>query len=47
MAAYGFTEKYDNGLDSSRLGFAPLVMERYSWGPHGVMVSIIVWPNTV
>ena len=45
--AYGFTEKYDKGLDSSRLGFAPLTMEIYSWGPVGVMVSIIVWPDTV
>jgi hypothetical protein len=41
-AAYGFTEKYDKGLDSSRLGLTPLSMERYSLGPLSVMVSIIV-----
>jgi hypothetical protein len=29
-AAYGFTEKYDKELGSSRLGFAPPTMERYS-----------------
>ena len=29
-AAYGFTEKYDKELGSSRLGFAPPSMERYS-----------------
>ena len=35
-AAYGFTRKYDKGLDNSRLGFAPPAMERYSQGPLGV-----------
>ena len=29
-AAYGFMEKCVKGLDSSRLGFAPPTMERYS-----------------
>jgi hypothetical protein len=46
MAAYGFMEKYDKELDSSRLGFDPPSMERYSYGPLGVMVSITVWPDT-
>jgi hypothetical protein len=40
--AYGFMGKYDKGLDSSRLGFTPLTMERYSLGPLGVTVSTIV-----
>jgi hypothetical protein len=30
-AAYEFMEKYVKGLDSSRLGFTPPTMERYSW----------------
>jgi hypothetical protein len=47
MAAYGFTEKYDKELDSSKLGFAPPTMERYSSGSLGVMVSIIIQPDTV
>jgi hypothetical protein len=42
---YGFMEKYGNELDSSRLGFAPLTLERYSLGSLGVMVSIILWPD--
>jgi hypothetical protein len=46
-AAYGFMEKYDKELDSSRFGFDPPAMERYSLGPLGVMVSIIVWPDTL
>jgi hypothetical protein len=46
-AAYRFMEKYDKGLDSSGLGFAPPTMERYSLGPLGVTVSIIVWPATM
>ena len=29
-AAYGFMEKCVKGLDGSRLGFAPPMMERYS-----------------
>jgi hypothetical protein len=28
------------------MGFAPPAMERYSQGPLGVTVSIIVWPDT-
>jgi hypothetical protein len=40
-------EKYVKGLDSSRLGFTPPMMERYSLGPLGVTVSIIVWPDTM
>ena len=46
-AAYKFIEKYDKELDSSRLGFASPTMERYSLGPLGFMVSIIVWPDTL
>src|ERR1041385_8599785 len=46
-AACGFTEKYDKKLGSSRLGFAPPSLERYSLGPLGVTVSTIVWPDTV
>jgi hypothetical protein len=43
---YRFIRKFDKGLDSSRVRFAPLTMKRYSWGPLGVTASIIVWPDT-
>ena len=31
----------------SRLEFAPPVMERYTLGPLGIMVSSIAWPGIV
>ena len=45
MTAYRFTGKYDKGLDSSRVEFAPSMMERYFLGPLDVMASIVVWPD--
>ena len=41
-----FNGKFDKGLDSLRVEFAPPTMERYSYGPLGVTASIIVWPDT-
>ena len=43
---YGFVRMFDNGLDSSRLGFAPPSMGRYSYGPLSVTESNIIWPDT-
>jgi len=40
-AAYGFMGKYDKGLDSSRLGFAPPTMERYLWA-----LSVLRYPSS-
>ena len=40
-AAYGFTEKYDKELGSSRLGFAPPSMERYSRA-----LSVLWYPSS-
>ena len=37
---YGYTGNVCLGIDSSRLGFAPLTIERYSLGPLGVTVSL-------
>ena len=39
---YRFNGKFDNGLDSSWVGFAPLTMEGYSVGSLGV-TAFIVW----
>ena len=39
--AYGFTEKYDKKWDSSRLGFAPPMMERYSRA-----LSVLWYPSS-
>ena len=38
-AAYGFTEKNDKERGSSRLGFAPPIMERYLWA-----LSVLWYP---
>ena len=40
-AAYGFMEKCVKGLDSSRLGFAPPTMERYSRA-----LSVLRYPSS-
>jgi len=40
-AAYGFMGKYDKGLDSSRLGFTPPTMERYSRA-----LSVLRYPSS-
>ena len=40
-APYEFMGKYDKGLDSSRLGFAPLTMERYLWA-----LSVLRYPSS-
>lgn len=37
---YGYTGNVCLGIDSSRLGFAPLTIKRYSLGPLGVTVSL-------
>ena len=39
--AYGFTKKYDKKRDSSRLGFAPSTMERYSRA-----LSVLRYPSS-
>lgn len=43
---YELIGKFDKRLDSSRVGFAPPAMERYSYGPLNVTTSIIVWLDT-
>jgi hypothetical protein len=40
-AAYGFMEKCAKGLDSSRLGFTPPTMERYSQA-----LSVLRYPSS-
>jgi hypothetical protein len=40
-AAYGFMEKCVKGLDSSRLGFTPPMMERYSRA-----LSVLQYPSS-
>ena len=40
-AAYGFMRKYVKGLDSSRLGFAPPTVERYSRA-----LSVLRYPSS-